>query len=461
MIQPLPADRAAWLRTRLRRHFAELIRLSGPVIVSRAGVMVMALVDTLMVGRYGTDDLAYISLASGPVNFLMIVGIGLMTGTAVTVANAVGRNDPAGAGAALWRGVPWAAGFGILCFLCLMLTGRPFLMLTGQSDALLDPAGQAVTILAAGLPFALIFVTGAFFLEGLGRPLAAMVVMIAANLLNVLLNWLLIWGIGPLPELGGMGSAWTTTLVRAGTAVAVLLAIAWAIRDRVGFGLDRWPGWRWSAWRRQRAIGYGSAGSQSSESAAFLAMMVFAGMLGATEVAAYSIVINLIGLVFMIAVGIGTATAVRVGQAHGRGDGADMVLAGWTGLALLWLLVGIVALGFWLAPGTVVGVYTGDATLVALAAPALMVAALAVVPDTGQMVMASALRGRGDAFWPAVSHAIAYLGVMMPGGYLLSITLGRGVTGLIEAILLASILSFVALALRFQVLARRLPPLPA
>lgn len=422
--------------------------------------MVMALVDTLMVGRYGTDDLAFISLASGPVNFLMIIGIGLMTGTAVAVANAVGRADLPAAGAALWRGVPWAAGFGLICFLLLWATGRPFLALTGQSADLLDPAGRAVTVMAAGLPFALIFVTGAFFLEGLGRPLAAMVVMIVANLLNVLLNWLLIWGIGPLPEMGGMGSAWTTTLVRAGTAVAVLLAIWWTLRDRASYGLDRWPGWRWHAWRRQRNIGYGSAGSQSSESAAFLAMMIFAGMLGATQIAAYSIVINLVGLVFMIAVGIGTATAVRVGQAHGRGDRADMVLAGWTGLALLWLLVGIVAAGFWLAPATVVGVYTRDATLIAMAAPALTVAALAVVPDTGQMVIASALRGRGDAFWPAVSHAIAYLGVMMPGGYLLAIALDRGVTGLMEAILLASILSFAALALRFHLLGRRMPALP-
>jgi MATE family multidrug resistance protein len=451
---PPPPDAAGRApAVRIRRHLAELSRLSGPVIVSRAGIMTLALVDTIMVGRYAVQELAYQSIGLAPSTVLVVVTYGLLLGTLVSAAGAIGRGVEADAGAAWRRALPFALIVGAIGALLCQL-GEPLLLATGQSADLAAGGGAVMRVIGWGLPGLALFVATSFFLEGISRPLPAMLAMIAANLLNILLNWLLVYGEWGLPELGAVGSAWATTLVRWAGA-ALLIGYVWTMAEHARFGVRRRPGGGWRAGVRQRRIGYATAASVGMESTAFAVVQIFAGWLGAMALAATAIAINVVAIVFMVALGLGSATAVRVGVAHGRRDPADLALAGWTGLAACTLVMAAAGAVLLVAAPAIAGVYSTDAALVAVAAPLIAFVAWILVVDGGQAVMANALRGRGDAWVPTVSHALSYFGVMIPAAWLFAFPLGRGALGLLEGILVASIVSVALLSARFLVLARR------
>ncbi|MCB2102926.1 MAG: MATE family efflux transporter [Rhodobacterales bacterium] len=443
----------------LRAHVAELLRLATPVMVSRTGFMMLVLVDTLMVGHYGSEDLAHLGLGTALVGPLLLIPLGLLMGTVVLAAAAKEGGKPVEAGLAWRRSLPQALALGLLgTAICAL--GEPLLRLSGQAPDLAAAGGAVMAIIGPGLPFVLLFITTAFFLEGIRRPGVVAGIMVAGNLLNLGLNWVLVYGHMGLPALGAEGSAWATTLVRAALAV---MAVGYVLTmpDRREYGLDlrprdllRYPGpWRDGA--RQRRIGYAAGVGLGVEVVAFATLNLFAGWLGALPLAAFSIVMNLMTVVFMIAVGLGVATAVRVGGAHGRGDTAGVALAGWTGLAVNSVLMAACGVAFGVAPGILSSIYTADPALVAVAAPAVAFAGWILVADGGQGLLANALRGRLETWVPTAIQAVSYLAVMVPLCWALALFLDRGVRGLMEGMLVASLLSVGLLAWRFQLLVRR------
>jgi MATE family multidrug resistance protein len=162
----------------------------------------------------------------------------------------------------------------------------------------------------------------------------------------------------------------------------------------------------------------------------------------------------------MAAVGISTATAVRVSMAHGRHDYQDLALAGWSGLGINTVLMTLFGLLLLIFPEPLAALYTDDPRLIALVAPVIAFTAYIMIADGGQIVMLSALRGRGDAWKPALAHAVSYILIMVPVSWWLAFELGHGVMGLVEGILIASIISMVILGTRFHLLSvfdRRAP----
>lgn len=444
----------AWLVVRLRRHVSELLRLAGPVIVARAGVLSMAMVDTIMVGRYSAQELAYQSLGLAPVQMGYLIGLGLLVGTIVLTAQAVGREEWTACGAAWRRGVPYGFALGLVVLVgCLF--GESLLLLARQPADLAAGGGTVMWVLGLGIPFALVYIASAFFLEGLKRPMAGMVLMLIANLINVGLNWVLVYGHLGAPALGAVGSAWATTVVRILLAGAIVGYILFLLRGRERYGVHQRPEGGWRAWARQREIGYAAGVSIGLEVGAFTVMTLFAGWLGVVSLAAYSITINLLALVFMVALGLGSATAVRVGIAHARRDTVDLALAGWTGLAVNTVAMALCGVGLWLFAAPIARFYTIDASVAALAAPLIAYLLWVATADGGQGVLAQALRGRGEIWVPTVCHFVSYILVMIPACWVLAFPLGRGAQGLLDGILIASLMSVGLLGWRFHVLARR------
>ncbi len=191
------------------------------------------------------------------------------------------------------------------------------------------------------------------------------------------------------------------------------------------------------------------------ESGAFAIMVLFAGWLGATELAAYSIAINLNMLLFMLAVGVGGASAVRVAQAYGRRDGAGMARTGWTGVGVYAGLMGLVSAVFLGIPELITVLYTTDTALIEAAEPLVALVGIVVLIDGSQRVVANILRGYGEAWLPTTSHLVSYIVVMIPLGHYLGVTLGQGALGLILAIIVASVIATGLLFSRFIWLAAR------
>ena len=441
-----------WLKERLARHLSEVLRLSWPVIVARFGVMFMALVDTIMVGHYSTTELAYLSIGLTPFMPVFLILLGLVMGTVVMASAAFGAEDFKECGAVLRRSMPYSIYLGL--FGCVVsLFGNEILLAAGQSADLAAHGGKIMFLLGLGLPAYMVTVSCSFFLEGIKRPRPAMVAMLIANVVNVGLNWMLVYGHFGFDALGAEGSAIATAVVRWLLTISVVVYI-WMMSDHEKFGIRVAPQGGWRAWAEQRRVGYSSAASIGGETLAFAALGMFAGWLGTIPLAAYSIAHNMISLAFMVSLGVGSATVVRVGIARGRNDRADLQLAGWTGLGVNLVFMGLIGVLFILFPVLFSSIYTSDTAVIAVAAPLIAFCGIAIISDGGQAVMVNALRGAGSIWAPALIQNIAFMFVMLPLAWWLAIENGRGAMGLFEATLVATLLSLTMLSVRFRQISR-------
>ncbi len=448
-----PPEQLDALPRSMRERVRELVRLALPQIASRSGMLVMAVVDTAMVGRFAADELAYQALGNAVTIPLFVTSLGLLLGTLVITARTLGSGRIDRLGAVWRRATVYAVALGAICMV-VAFTGEWVLVATGQSEDLVRGGGEVVRVLALGLPFMMIYLASAFFLEGLKRPVAPMVFMIVANLFNLLFNWMWVYGNLGFDAMGAVGSAWATTSIRILLA-AVTVAYVWNLHDREALGIRKKAGGGWRDWAGQRRIGYSAGGSQLVESIAFAAMSFIAGLLGALALAAYSIAFQVLALIFMTAIGIGSASAVMVGHAWGRGDTAEMSRAGWTGLGLNTIAMGffgvlVVAFSPYLAQA-----FAKDPALIELATPLIAFISLLLIFDGGQAVLGHVLRGRGEIWFPVAAHTVSYGVILLPLAIVLALPMGRGVMGILEAILIASAFSLCILAWRFHRLAKR------
>ena len=447
MYQVPPQPGEAWWQARLRRHLGELFRLAWPTVISRVGILTIVLADLMMVGQYGTDDLAFFAIGAVPIIPVIVGGVGLMMGTLVLSSNAFGAGDFKACGGVWRHAMPYAALIGVLA-LVFCSFGELLLTALGQSDEMAARGGDILFILGLGLPFILLYQVSNFFLEGIKRPGPGMVVMVLANIINLGLNWLLIEGHWGAQELGAAGAAWATTACRVFLCVTLVLYV-WFLKDRGQFGV-RLPapgGWRGGGVMRR--IGYATGLSNAVESGAFASMSVFAGWIGSGAIAAYTVSFNRNAIFFMFALGLGAATSVRVGIAYGRRDWPDLRLAGWTGIGTSTFFMVLFAAALILAPDFFASFYSEDPDLLILAAELITLVGLVLVMDGNQAVAAQALRGMRDVWIPTALQTFCFIGVMVPLGHYLAFDGGLGVHGLVWAIFIATFISFVLLSARF------------
>jgi multidrug resistance protein, MATE family len=431
-----------------------MLRFATPIILARAGWIVMSFIDILMVGRYSTDHLAYMSLASSVISVAYVTMMGMMLGTLVTTSNLFGQLRYSELGAVWRRSLPYALALGIL-IMVMTWFAEPLLLFCGQQPLLAREAAHLMGIYGYGMPLGgIVFVTCQYFLEGIKRPLPAMVLMLIANVINVGLNWVLIYGNLGFEAMGAAGSAWATTFVRMFLALGLVAYILTMPGARL-FGVRKKYTAGFRSWAEQRRLGYSAGLSFGIEHLSIIMLFIFAGLLGTLELAAVSIVFNVFALFFMISSGIASATAVQVGIAWGQRSGENVARAGWTGCGLQLAVLFIPMLLMVMTPQWFAHMYTDDQALIALAVPLYVLGGLSLLLDTTQTVWSNALRGRHDKWFPTASHFINYFLLMVPLAWYLAFSVGRGGKGLFEALIVASVLSVIALTARFVWLSRR------
>lgn len=437
-----------------RTDLSVLLKLSGPVVMSRLGIMAMGLTDAIVVGRYSAKELGYHALGWAPTSVVLTMVVGLLTGVQVMTARAIGEGRREATGAILRRGIIYGFWIGLISTVFLALAGPPFLRLIGLEPDLADGATRALLVFSLSLTGYGISVTASFWLEGLSRPGPSAWAMWAANVVNLGLVLLLVPGTFGLPALGAVGAAWATTGARTFLSVALLTYIAMMPEARA-LGVFTRPEPDRAAEAEQRRIGYGAGASNFLEVAAFASMNIFAGWIGGLAVAAWAIVLNVAAIVFMVPLGLATGAAVLVGTAYGARDAEGVSRAGLVSFAVAGVFGLIVSLVVWPAATLISGGYTTDPATIALAAPALALACLFFFPDALQVVAAQALRARGDVWVPTYTHLASYVLVMMPLAWWLAIPLKMGIMGITWAVIIASVLSGALLLGRFWMLSRR------
>jgi multidrug resistance protein, MATE family len=311
-------------------------------------------------------------------------------------------------------------------------------------------------VLALSLIPILVADAGVFWLEAHGRAIPGMVAMWGANIVNLLLNLWLVPGTSGLGVSGAVASSWATFFSRVALLVFVWLLIArWPRATGLGVftPAPRDP----VASAEMRRIGYGASASYFIESGAFSAMSIYAGWIGALAVASWAIVLNVAALIFMVPLGLATATAVFVGRAHGAGDRPGVRHAARLGFATTVAGTLLICLVVGLGNDLIAAAYTRDPAVQVMAAAALLLSCLFFVADGLQVVGASSLRAQSDVWMPTVMHSASYILVMMPLAYLLAFAAGLGVDGIVWAVIVASLVSALLLWGRFWWLTRPLP----
>lgn len=448
-------DRPAAQETSLvRTDLNTLLKLSGPVVLSRLGIMAMGLVDAIVVGNYSAKHLGYHAMAWAPTSVILTMAVGLMTGVQVMTARRIGQGRPDLAGAVLRRGLVYSFWIGLVSTGVLLLGGPTFMHAIGLPPDLADGASRALLVFALSLPGYTLSVTASFWLEGLSRPGPAAWAMWIANVVNLLLNLLLVPGTFGLPALGAVGGAWATCGARTFLAAAMLIYIL-RMPEARAMGVFTKPEPDRAAASEQRRIGYGAGISNFFEVAAFASMNLIAGWISALAIAAWAIVLNVAAIVFMVPLGLATGAAVLVGKAYGARDLAAVNRAGVIVFGVTFVFGVVIALAILPTAELIAQGYTRDAATIAMAVPALMLSCLFFVPDALQVVTAQSLRARGDVWVPTTTHLASYIGVMMPLAWWLAIPMKMGLMGITWAVVAASFLACGFLMTRFWILSRR------
>jgi MATE family multidrug resistance protein len=421
-------------------------------MLSRAGMVLMLTVDTAIVGHLAFADrqLAALGGALIPVAVLQTAAIGLLIGVIVRTAQFDGAGKPQACGE-VWRlGVMLALVIGA-AYAAILADGRAILGdLLGQPAEVADSGGAVLRVLGWGMPGILVFIACAHFLEGISRPTAPMLLMLAGNLVNAVLAYGFGAGAFGLPETGVVGVAMATTLVRCGLGIGgVLLVLLTVDRRRYGITLRHVEGW--GGFLALLRLGLPLAAAIGLETACFAMITNMSGWLGPVSLATMHAAINYTSFVYMLTIGLATAAAVRVGNAVGRGDWRNAQRAGWIAVVLaggLMVAAGLLTAGF---AEQAAGVLTDDPAVLAILVPILAgVVSILVIVDSLQGVLMGALRGCADTLIPTIIYGVSFWIIGVPAGYWWGYREGLGPHALTWALLAALAAAGGALGWRFQ-----------
>jgi MATE family multidrug resistance protein len=422
-----------------------LLVLALPVVSVQVGIMLMGVVDTIMVGRLSAAALAGVALGNLYFFATTIFGMGALFALDPVVAQAVGARDTEGIARGVQRGLILALLLSIPSTLALLFA-EPVLTALGQPAEVVPLAGAYARYCAPGvLPF-FIFVVQRQSLQALTRVQPVLITIVVANLLNVLLDWMLIFGRLGAPAMGVGGAAVATSIGRWLLPV-LLLALSWhelkpALLPPRREALD--PGPLWQTLRIGAPIGL----QAMLEYTAFGVVALLMGRIGTTAVAAHQVAINLASLTFMVPLGVGQAGAVLVGHAIGAGDQEDARGAARAAVAFGVGFMAFTAVAFLLLPEPLARLYTSDVATVQLAAALLPVAGVFQLFDGAQAVTTGILRGAGDTRVPMLTTLGSYWLLGLPVSLLLGFRTPLGPVGLWWGLAVALGVVAIILALR-------------
>lgn len=418
-----------------REEVRQLVRLAVPIVIAQAGQSMMGFVDTLVVGRAGTEALAAVGLSNGLFFAVSSFGLGLMMGIDPLVSQAFGARNPLRARSLLWQGI-WLATLVGAVLWGLLLLAPAVLPLANIPPGEIEQVNAFLTWRAPSLPLMLMFLTVRAYLQATANPRPLVVSTVVANLLNLALVPLFVFGGASLPEYFGP-LRWVPAQGAAGAALATLLCtglevviVALAVRalplpegkpTRRPVPADLWRGFR---------VGLPIGLHIAAEVGVFALAGVLSGSISAASVGAHQIAISFASLTFTAALGIGNAGSVRVGWAVGARNTPQARQSGLMAFAAGACIMTVAALVFALFPGPLARLSGAPPDVVELLLPLFMVSAIFQVFDGVQGVGAGVLRGAGQTRFTFMANIVGHYVIGVPVALLLGFKLGLGVVGI-------------------------------
>ncbi len=430
-------------------------RMAGPLVVGQLSQVGMGFTDTVMAGRLGPVDLGAVAIGSTLWIPVYLACVGVMMAMSPTVAHHEGAGRRLSI-SRLYRQSLWLSG--ALAVLGFIVTSQVGVVMSwiGVDPAIVPVTEDYLDAIAWGMPGVCFYLGLRFVSEGLGHTRPVMYIQLLALVANVPGNYVLMYGALGNPAMGAVGAGWSSALVLTAAAAGMLGYVASRSRFRA-YRLFRRP---------ERPdpdellpllrLGLPIALVTVLEVGLFTAVGLLMGSLGAVAVAGHQIAINYAALMFMIPLGVSLATTVRVGQASGAGDIEEARLAGFVGMGMATGAMLVSALFMLAAPGLIVGMYTTDQAVSAVARSLLLMAAVFQVSDGLQAGALGALRGLKDTRYPVLVTFVAYWMIGLPIGWSLGIGRALGPQGLWVGLVAGLTFAALLLSLRFWRISRNL-----
>ena len=397
--------------------------------MAELGWMAMGTVDTMIVGKLGAEAIGAVSVGSMLFFSLAVFGMGLLLGLDTVVAQAFGAGRLGDCRRALVQGVYLAFMMSPL-LMTLILFVTPRLSFLGVNPEILDETLPYLRALNWGTLPLLLYAAFRRYLQAMGIVRPVMFALVTANLVNVAVNYLLVFGHLGFKAMGVEGSGWATTFSRLYMAGVLIVYTIWHNRRHMRH-LDKID-WRVDLARLRQLItlGWPAASHAVLEVGVFAAATALAARMPAAALAAHQVVLTISSVTFMIPFGLGSTGAVRVGQAVGRRDPAGAALAGWTTFAMAMIFMTAAGLVLCLAPRFFLQAFINDPKVIAIGVTLMFAVAGFQLFDGAQGVITGNLRGLGDTHTPMICLLIAHWVIGLPVGYFLAFRLGWGVLGL-------------------------------
>jgi len=426
-----------------------LLSLALPVITVQVGLMLMGVADTVMVGHLSPEALAAVALGNVYYFGVSIFGVGTLMALDPVIAHAVGAEDHESVARDVQRALVLAVG---LCLpAALLLVPAPqILVALRQPPAVARLAGAYAQASIPGTIGLFAFAVFRQSLQALHRMRSLLVTVLLANLTNIALNWVLIFGHLGVPPLGAVGSAWASTISRL-VMVPMLLLIAWPdLRSTVR---PLRPGvFEPGPLLRLLKLGAPIGVQHQLEYGVFAVVGLLMGTMGIAQVAGHQVALNLASLTFMVPLGLSAAAAVVVGHAVGRGDAKATRDAARAALYLAVGFMGTAAVVFLALPGPLARLYSPAPEVLAVASILIPLAGVFQVFDGIQVTSIGILRGLGDTRTPMLTGVLGFWLVGLPVSLLLAFRLGYGPAGLWWGLVLGlvAVASVLLVRLRYK-----------
>jgi multidrug resistance protein, MATE family len=432
-----------------KEEILNTFKLAYPVIIGQLGIIMMGVVDSMMVGQLGSIPLAAASLGNSLIFIILIIGIGSSIVVSPLVAILVGakRYDECGI---YFRQSLFVNILMSFMMIMIILVGVNFIYLLNQPDEIIELTITYMVIVGLSAFPLMIYQTYKQFIEGLSVMKPAMVISLLANIINAFANWILIFGKFGFPELGIAGAAWATFASRVFMALAMMFYVMINSRFKQYDVNFHFRGLDFKVIKKIVSLGLPSGFQYFFEVGAFSFAVIMIGWIGANELAAHQIAINLASISFMAVLGISQAASIRVGNAMGEQSILKIRKAGFTGIFLGASTMFLAGVTFIILNEFLPTLYISDKNVIEIASRLIIIAALFQLSDGTQAVGIGILRGLTDVKGPTIITFVAYWVISLPIAYILAFNFNLGVDGVWYGLLIGLTASAIMLTARFN-----------
>lgn len=441
--------------TRYSKEFGNNFRLALPIMLGQLGHVMVGLVDNLMVGQLGAAELAAISLGNSLIFIALSIGIGFSFAITPLIAEADGEKNIEMGRSYFHHGILLCGVNGLLLFILLLFI-KPILYHLDQPPEVVALAIPYLEIVAFSMIPLMLFQAFKQFADGLSQTKYAMVATLIANVVNIVFNYLLIYGIWFFPRLELEGAAIGTLISRVFMLVFLYLILKnkkklmpyfiWTKKEHISPAI----------FKRLFGLGFPTALQMLFEVALFTVSIFLAGILGTNAQAANQIALNLASMTFMIAVGFGVTATIRVGNQKGKKNFSELRRIAFSIFIMVFLIQSIFALVFIVTKNLLPTFYIDNIEVISIASSLLIIAAIFQLSDGLQVVFLGALRGLQDVKIPSLICFIAYWVIGFPVCWFLGKVEVLGAIGIWIGLFAGLTASALMLYIRFNSLSKKL-----